>query len=144
MTDMLSQTVESCCAIAGTDATYLKDFPVELDAATPGEPIPVQKYSMVLSKSTMYRFTICNAPTSTGEGIIQLFIRAGACVVNPGCACCVGTHQGVPSDNEIVISSANRNFKGRMGNSSAEIYLASPATVAASAIEGKITDPRDL
>ncbi|ODS37539.1 MAG: 3-isopropylmalate dehydratase large subunit [Candidatus Altiarchaeales archaeon WOR_SM1_79] len=78
------------------------------------------------------------------EGIIQIFMKSGACVVNPGCACCVGTHQGVPSDNEIIISSANRNFKGRMGNSSAEIYLASPATVAASAVEGKITDPRDI
>ena len=47
------------------------------------------------------------------EGIIQIFIEAGACVVNPGCACCVGTHQGIPSDNEVVISTANRNFKGR-------------------------------
>jgi len=78
------------------------------------------------------------------EGIIQIFMNAGACIVNPGCACCVGTHQGIPSDNEIVISTANRNFKGRMGNSTASIYLASPATVAASAVEGKITDPRDI
>ncbi len=78
------------------------------------------------------------------EGIIQIFMNAGACVVNAGCACCVGTHQGVPSDNEVVISTANRNFKGRMGNSSAEIYLASPATVAASAVVGEITDPRDM
>ena len=76
------------------------------------------------------------------KGYIEQFIKAGACVVAPGCGPCVGTHNGVPSNGENVISSANRNFKGRMGNPDAFIYLASPATVTASAIEGKITDPR--
>ena len=76
------------------------------------------------------------------KGIIQEFIKAGACVVSPGCGPCVGTHNGVPSRGENVISTANRNFKGRMGNPGAFIYLASPATVAASAIEGRIADPR--
>src|SRR5712692_6336525 len=76
------------------------------------------------------------------EGILQVFIKAGANVESSNCGPCFGSHMGVMSGQSKMISSSNRNYKGRMGSPGARIFLASPATVIASAIEGRITDPR--
>lgn len=76
------------------------------------------------------------------DGTVSTLIDAGATICTPGCGVCVGTLGGVPADGEAVISSTNRNFKGRMGNNKASIYLASPETVAVTALHGRITDPR--
>ncbi len=76
------------------------------------------------------------------EDIVAKLMHAGATVLSASCGPCLGTGQGIPADDFTVISTANRNFKGRMGNKNSEIYLASPATVAYSAIAGEISDPR--
>lgn len=78
------------------------------------------------------------------DGTAQALADAGAIFMSSGCGPCVGTHMGVPGDHENVISSTNRNFRGRMGNPNASIYLASPAVVAASAVAGEIISPADL
>jgi homoaconitase/3-isopropylmalate dehydratase large subunit len=77
------------------------------------------------------------------SGILETLVDAGAIICNSSCGPCFGAHMGLLAPGERCIASINRNFQGRMGSSDAEVYLGSPATVAASAVEGRIADPRN-
>lgn len=78
------------------------------------------------------------------DGTVSVLSDAGAVFITSGCGPCVGTHAGIPGDGEVVISSTNRNFRGRMGNPNSQIYLGSPAVVAAAALTGEIVDPAEV
>lgn len=75
------------------------------------------------------------------QGLLEIFSDSGAIIMNPGCGCCLGVHQGAIGDGEVALSTTNRNFKGRMGNPKGDVYLCSPAVAAASAVAGEITSP---
>ncbi len=141
-------TVDNTCQISEAEGTHIDE--AYIGTCTNGRLEDLKIAAEILKNRRVDRdVRLIIAPASDeiyvkamNEGIIQTLVKSGAAVVTPGCGPCVGTHNGIPADNENVISTANRNFKGRMGNNAAFIYLASPATAAASAIKGEITDPR--
>lgn len=133
----------------------LKDTPVQqalLGTCTNGRLSDLREAAAILKgKKIQEGFQLLVIPASQqiyrqamDEGLIAIFMDAGANVLATSCGPCLGTGQGIPADGINVISTANRNFKGRMGNKEASIYLASPATVACSALYGKISDPRNI
>jgi 3-isopropylmalate/(R)-2-methylmalate dehydratase large subunit len=136
--------VHDVAAYAGTPVTY--GF---IGTCTNGRLNDLQSAAAILkNKKIPPGVRLVIAPASRQvlldaiqDGTLQILIEAGASIINSGCGPCVGTHDGVPGDGEVVISAANRNFRGRMGNPRSEIYLASPATVAASVLHGRITLP---
>lgn len=123
-------------AVIGTCTNGRLEDLREAAAILKGKKVPKHFQLLIIPASQMIYMLAME------EGLIDIFIRAGANILAPSCGPCLGTGQGIPADGYNVISTANRNFLGRMGNKNSNIYLASPATVAASAVAGAITDPR--
>ena len=108
------------------------------EAITRGKKIPTSvRFIVVPASKEVYL-------EAMDRGIIRSLMESGAIVTNPGCGPCLGAHQGILAAGERAISTTNRNFRGRMGSADSEVYLASPQTVAASALAGEIRDPREV
>jgi len=125
-------------ALIGTCTNGRMDDLREAAAVLKGQKLPKYMQMLIIPASKEIYLEAMK------EGLIGIFVEAGANVLSASCGPCLGTGQGIPADGYNVISTANRNFKGRMGNNMASIYLASPATVAISALKGEITDPRGI
>lgn len=115
----------------------LEDLAAAADVLRGRRVDPGTRLLVIPASSQVYR-------AAMQEGILDVLVEAGAAVGVPGCGPCMGNHLGIPAAGEVVISAANRNFRGRMGQPEAEIYLASPAVVAASAALGRIGSPAEL
>ncbi len=134
--DLEDIDIQQCLIGTCTNGRY-SDFKVAADILKDKKIHPNVRLLLLPASKTVLEKTL-------ETGVMQTLIKAGGILLPPGCGPCLGAHQGVLAPGERCISTANRNFKGRMGSKEAEIYLASPATVAASAIYGRITDPREV
>lgn len=115
----------------------LSDLAIAAEVIGEAKIAPGTRFIVIPASSQIYERAL-------EAGYIDTFIKAGAIIESPGCGPCMGNHMGVPAIGEVTISSANRNFRGRMGTKDSEIYLANPAVVAASAVKGVITHPKAL
>jgi len=125
------------CLIGTCTNGRLSDFKIAADILNGKKVHPSVRLLLLPSSRKVYMDAL-------DEGYIETLVEAGGSVLPPGCGPCLGAHQGCLAPEERCLSTANRNFKGRMGCKDAEIYLASPQTVAISAIYGKICDPRKV
>ena len=115
----------------------VEDIAAAADIVKGRKVAPGTRFIVIPASSEIYAATL-------RQGCLQTLVEAGAVIGAPGCGPCMGNHLGILAPGEVCLSTANRNFKGRMGQPDAEIYLSSPAVVAASAITGVITDPREV
>lgn len=135
-----------------TDLTGTKVDVVFLGTCTNGRHIDlVQAANILRGKRVAEGVRMIVTPASSREmakaasdGSLTTLIEAGALITSPGCGMCMGRHNGTLGDGDVCLSTANRNFKGRMGAPTSKIYLASPSVAAATAVRGFITDPREL
>jgi len=121
--------------LASCTAGHIEDFRIAAAMLKGRKIAPDVRFNVTPSSRELLKAAL-------KEGLISIFVDAGASIGPPSCGGCGGSVSGYPSDGEVILSTANRNFLGRLGNPKAFIYLASPATAAASALEGKIADPR--
>ncbi len=145
-------TVDNVRPISHKDCKNVKIHQVFIGTCTNGRIEDLEIAAKILKDKKLAQGTRLIITPSSREvygvalerGYLKIFNDIGASINNPGCGACVGVHQGILGDGENCLSTQNRNFKGRMGNPNAFIYLCSPATAAASAITGYLTDPREF